>query len=108
MREIKVKIPHIISNRRDSATINIIKSGIKITDKIPNYLTDNRVIESRLQQIIDMDSWKYSWHFDISKARISGSEERKQLRDIIVSKIGQRRREIKALTDARELLRRWH
>lgn len=101
-----VRINHF-TGPATKATIIIDKNGMSVVDK-SEYCSDSRVINDYLTQLIDMDSWRYSWHMSVSKAQFKNSEERKKVREILKEKISQREKEIEMLKNGIQILGRWN
>lgn len=55
-----------------------------------------------IQQLVDLDSWKYSWHYNIYDA--DQKTINLKLKEIIIEKIKGRNEEIKSLIEGFELL----
>lgn len=98
---------HHLTGPATTATIVIDKNGLSVTDK-SEYCSDSSVVKGYLTQLIDMDSWNYSWHMNVSSAQFKGSEERKRVREILSEKIAQREREIEMLKNGIQILGRWN
>jgi hypothetical protein len=104
-RDIKI---NVFGGESDQATIVIDKDGMHVDNKKPIYEQDDYFIRHFLSNCINMDSWKHSWHLDVSKAWKKGSDERKKIYKIIEDKIKDREEQIQMLKDARQILGRWH
>lgn len=101
-REIKI---HRFSGKPDTATIIIDKSGLRVDNKsYPN--SDTRYCTDFIGQLLDMDSWKFTWHMVVDNVRYKGSEERKFAREKLNEKIKQREEEIQMLKDGLQILSR--
>lgn len=96
-----------IAGKSATATIMIDKNGLSVVDK-SEYCSDSSVIKGFLTQLIDMDSWNYSWHLSVSSAQAKSSDERKEVRKILQEKIEQREKEIEKLKNGIQVLGRWN
>lgn len=89
------------------ATIVIDKNGMRVENKSEPY-SGSKIIKGHLTQLIDIDQWNHSWHLNIDRAQLKGSDERKRVREILNEKIKQREDEIKKLKDGLQILSRWN
>lgn len=98
---------HTVIGRPDKATIIIDREGLKVKDKSDVYLKDSEICRRYLVQLLDMDTWKHSWHLNTERLILKDSDERKVARSILKDKIKEREEEICKLKEGIQTLGRY-
>jgi hypothetical protein len=107
MARILVK-PHSFGLQKESGIVVVDKKGLHVDEKTPSYECDDLFIRELIRQAIDTPEWSHSWHLDISKAKIKGSDDRKAVAKVISKRITNLEETLALLRMTKTVLGRWH